>query len=396
MRRRPHLPPAGRGQAALRLTSAAAHGEFRLPVCNGCGHVQYPPAEFCQSCLSDDLTWAKVAPEGRVLATTVLRKSTSRHFETRLPWPIGTIRLDAGPIVVAHLGPDVAKVGAEVKLLNRLDTSGQAVFIAVARDQTQEVIREARLPEQQHNTEIAGKTVLITGASGGIGSALVNAFQAAGAGQVYAAARDPSQIAMADDERIAPIALDVTDPASIAALEAGPLGETEILINVAGRNHNEGLLSADDIDLAEEEIAVNYLGTLRLVRAVAPHMKERNAGIIVNLATILAHVNLPLMGSYCASKAALLSLTQGIRAELMPWGVRVMGVFPGAVDTAMSADFRPPKMSTTAVARAVVEAIQDNIEDSYPGDMAQALREKLLEDPKAVERDLGALLPEPH
>ena len=72
MRRRPHLPPAGRGQAALRLTSAAAHGEFRLPVCNGCGHVQYPPAEFCQSCLSDDLTWAKVAPEGGVLATTDL------------------------------------------------------------------------------------------------------------------------------------------------------------------------------------------------------------------------------------------------------------------------------------------------------------------------------------
>ena len=69
-------------------------------------------------------------------------------------------------------------------------------------------------------------------------------------------------------------------------------------------------------------------------------MKRRNAGLIVNMATILAHVNLPLMGSYCASKAALHSLTQGIRAELLPWGVRVMGVYPGAVDTAMSADFR--------------------------------------------------------
>ena len=56
-------------------------------------------------------------------------------------------------------------------------------------------------------------------------------------------------------------------------------------------------------------------------------MKRRNAGLIVNLSTILAHVNLPLMGSYCASKAALHSLTQGVRAELAPWGVRVMGVY---------------------------------------------------------------------
>tara|TARA_R110002167_G_scaffold82367_2_gene224781 strand:+ start:31 stop:774 length:744 start_codon:yes stop_codon:yes gene_type:complete len=242
------------------------------------------------------------------------------------------------------------------------------------------------------NTVIEGRTAVVTGAGGGLGTALIATLQGAGAARIFATARRPSA---KDGDGVSWLPLDVTDAASVAALAAGPAGEADILINNAGVNGNEGLLSAEGMDLAEQEIAVNYLGSLRLIRAFAPKMKERKAGLIVNLLTILAQANLPAMGSYCASKAALHSLTQGVRAELMPWGIRVLGVYPGAIDTAMTADFPPPKMAPAQVARAVAEAIRDNHEECYPGDMAEGLREQLLADPKAVERDLARMLPEP-
>ncbi len=381
MRKRPHLPPAGRGPEALRLTSAAARGELRLPVCTACGHIQYPSGEFCSACLSDGLEWRVVSGVGRCLATTRLHRSSAEYFDRRMPCDIATVRLDAGPTVAAHVEGEMAP-GDGIELHLRLDAAGQAVFRA--RRQGDE--KAMSVP----NGEIAGRCVLVTGANGGIGRALVAAFAEAGAGRILAASRDGG-IAAAGP--ITPLTLDLTRPETIAAA-ADALAGVEILVNNAGRNFNEGLLAAGAMAAAEAEIQVNYLGTLRLIRAVAPAMKRRNVGLIVNLSTILAHVNLPLMGSYCASKAALHSLTQGVRAELAPWGVRVMGVYPGAVDTAMSADFPPPKMSPAAVARETVGAILDGREDCYPGDMAGELRARLDEDAKAVERELAGYLPE--
>ena len=383
MRKRPHLPPSGRGPEALKLTSAAARGELRLPVCDACGRVRYPPGEFCGDCLSDALTWREVDGRGICLATTRLHRSNAKFFESRMPWLVGMVRLEVGPVVAVHLAPGI-EAESVVRVSARLDAAGQGVLCAEALEGETKPMSEVMA-----NTEIEGRVVLITGAGGGIGRALVAAFAAAGAARVLAATRDGAGVGDAS-----PLALDVTSAESIAAL-GGALDEVEILVNNAGRNFNEGLLATTDMALAEEEMAVNYFGALRLIRAVAPAMKRRNAGLIVNLATVLAHVNLPLMGSYCASKAALHSATQGIRAELAPWGVRVMGVYPGAVDTAMSADFPPPKMAPTALAQAVLEAIAEGIEDCYPGDMARELRAKLDADAKAVERELAAYLPEP-
>ncbi len=241
------------------------------------------------------------------------------------------------------------------------------------------------------NRDIAGTTVLVTGAGGGIGSALVSAFLAAGAARVLAAGRRPP----AASDRLVPVRLDVTDPDSIAALAAAHGGAVDILVNNAGSNHNRGLLDAETVDPARDEMAVNYFGPLQLIRALAPGFRARGRGVIVNLITVLAHVNLPLMGSYCASKAALLSLTQGVRAELAASGVAVIGVLPGAVDTVMTKDFPPPKMAPAEVAAAVVQAIRDGAEEVYPGDMAQGLRQGLATDPKAVERQLAQYLPPP-
>jgi short-subunit dehydrogenase len=128
---------------------------------------------------------------------------------------------------------------------------------------------------------------------------------------------------------------------------------------------------------------------LRLTRAFAPALIA-NKGVVLNMLTILARVNLPFMGSYCASKAAALSLTQGLRAELGPKGVRVAAALPGAVDTRMTAGLPIPKMTTADAAAEILDGFEKGEEEIYVGDMARGLAEGLAKDPKGVERQLAA------
>ena len=109
--------------------------------------------------------------------------------------------------------------------------------------------------------------------------------------------------------------------------------------------------------------------------------------------SVLAHVNLPMLGSYSASKAAALSLTEAARAELAPCGVRVCGIFPGAVDTRMSAHIPPPKLAPAQLAEAVVRMLRDGVEDIFPGAAAEGLNKAIRADRKAVEKEMAARLP---
>ena len=240
------------------------------------------------------------------------------------------------------------------------------------------------------NQTIAGKTVLITGANRGIGAALVQAFASAGAGRIVGAVRDPLTFKAPPGAPVEVIELDLAQ----RRVSLGKLaGRVDILVNNAGVNFARGLLQDKTLDKARTEMQVNYFGPLALTRAVVPAMKKRGSGVIVNLLTILSQVSMPLLGSYCASKAAAWSMTQALRGELGPRGIRVIGVFPGAVDTDMSADFPPPKLPPAEVARAVIDAITNGLEDVYPGDMAQGLLAGLRADAKAVERQLAGYLP---
>lgn len=382
----PAIPPDPRSWSGLRLAAGAAVGALRLPSCVACGAISYPPLETCRACLGDQLVWRAIDGAGAVLSSTWLRHSPETYYKARLPLLIGVVRLDAGPVVTAFLATDCAETGTRVTVDILHDPARRAVLagrLAGSPPVTWENIMS--------NRTIEGKTVLITGANGGIGQALVNAFMAAGAGTVLAGQRGSVSEGASRDEPVRGVLVDVTDQASVDAVVGA--GDIDILVNNAGVNFNDGLLSADGMEQAAEEVAVNYLGTLRMIRAVAPGMRARGSGIVVNLLTVLAHVNLPLMGSYCASKAAALSMTQGARAELAPWGVRVVGVFPGATDTRMTENFPPPKMAPAAVARAVIDAITFGQEDCFPGEMAAGLHEKLREDAKAVEHELAGMLP---
>ncbi|MBD2000869.1 SDR family oxidoreductase [Leptolyngbya sp. FACHB-541] len=242
--------------------------------------------------------------------------------------------------------------------------------------------------------QVQGAIALVTGANGGIGQYYIQGLQAAGAIRIYAGARNPGSlkdIAATDPDRIIPIPLDITDEALVkAAVEA--YSDVNLLINNAGVGFNQRLVADLNFDKVRSEIEVNYLGTLRMCLAFAPVLKANGGGAIVNMLTILAKISFPLNASYCASKAAALLATQGIRAELASQETLVVGVMPGTVDTRMSKDFPPPKVAPEEVVRAALQAVIDEVEDVYPGEQVQEMQAQLLQDPKAVEKWMAGIL----
>ena len=234
---------------------------------------------------------------------------------------------------------------------------------------------------------------LVTGANRGIGQEFVRVLLSRGARKVYAASRGGLAGDLARDKRVVALALDVTDAKAVAGA-AARAADVALLVNNAGVNSQRAFIAAPSLDDARREMETNYFGTLDMCRAFAPVLKKNGGGAIVNMASILGEVTLPMMGSLCASKAALLRLTQGVRAELAGQGTRVLAVLPGAVDTDMSRDFPPPKMPPADVVAAVLDALDGGADDVYPGAMASGLRQGLLADPKAIERDFAKYLPQ--
>ena len=232
-----------------------------------------------------------------------------------------------------------------------------------------------------------GKDVLITGANGGLGLALIEAFLAAGARHVYAACRNPERLTF-DHPQVEAVQLDVTDPQQVAQV-ASRVG-VDILVNNAGLNRQQRLLGADDPDAAAQEMAVNYFATLAMMRAFAPTLVER-AGAMVNVLSILARVALPAMGSLCASKAAALRLTEAARAELAGQ-VQVVAVLPGVIDTAMSHGVAGAKASPREVAEAIVTGLASGAAEVYPDPMALDIAHKLATDRATAQADFARCL----
>ncbi len=233
---------------------------------------------------------------------------------------------------------------------------------------------------------IKGSVVLITGATGAIAKALIAELKARGASKIYAAARDVSALIASDE--LVPIKMDVTNAADVAKAVSSA-GDVTLLINNAGINHNTSFMTAPDIAMAREEIEINYLSPLLVTKTFAPVL-IKNRGAVLNLLTILSRVSLPFMGSYCASKAAALSLTQGLRGELMPKGVRIAAALPGAIDTRMTAMLTIPKMTTADAAKEILDGFEAGEEEIYVGEMARGLAQGLAHDPKGIERQLAS------
>ena len=239
--------------------------------------------------------------------------------------------------------------------------------------------------------QIEGKRVLISGASRGLGRTLAFAFADAGASEVIAGTRkeeDRNKLktdAANVHANIIPVQLDVTAQEDVEAVARQ--WPVDILINNAGvaGYGNPVTMSFADI---QQELDVNYLGTLRMVRAFVPAMVEQKEGVVVNIATAFAKVNLPIVGTYCATKAALLSLGQALRAYLSDHGVVVITVLPTTIDTDMSRGANVPKMGTEFVAGEILQAIREEKHDPPIGDEARGVLDGLTKDPIGVEKML--------
>jgi NAD(P)-dependent dehydrogenase (short-subunit alcohol dehydrogenase family) len=242
--------------------------------------------------------------------------------------------------------------------------------------------------------EIEGAVALVTGANRGIGRAFVDRLLAQGVARIYAGGRTAAveaDLASCDRSRVVPLMLDVTDPQAVARA-ASQATDVNVLVNNAGVMSLGGFLSAPSLDSARAEMETNYYGTLAMIRAFAPVLAANGGGVIVNMLSIAARVNVPSIASYSASKAAAWSMTQAVRAELAAQGTQVVAVFPGPVETDMAVSLPGEKALPADVVDRVLEAVRDNVEDVYPDAYARKLKQRLDMDAKDVERKLAMLV----
>jgi NAD(P)-dependent dehydrogenase (short-subunit alcohol dehydrogenase family) len=229
---------------------------------------------------------------------------------------------------------------------------------------------------------IEGTTVLLTGANRGLGRHLLDVLLDRGAAKVYATARKPLEVR--EHVRVVALALDLTDPETIAAA-AGRAGDATLVINNASTAAFASPLDADR-DAVRAEMAVNYDGTFDVVRAFVPVLERNGGGAIVNVLSLLSLASTPPMAGYSASKAAAHSLTQALRPVLREKGISVHGVYPAGIDTDMLAGIDAPKTPPREVADALLDGLEADQEDIFPDPNAQAMSATWWSDPKAFER----------
>jgi len=180
--------------------------------------------------------------------------------------------------------------------------------------------------------------VLITGCSSGIGYALAEEFHARGC-VAYATARKPETLAALAAQGIHTLALDVTDAASIKAAVStveAQHGAVDVLVNNAGVPVM-GPTAELPLDELRRQWETNLTAPVAMVQAVVPAMAARGSGRIVNIGSVSGLLTTPFGGPYCASKAALHSLNDALRMELKPFGIEVLLVQPGGIQSGFGA-----------------------------------------------------------
>jgi NADP-dependent 3-hydroxy acid dehydrogenase YdfG len=215
--------------------------------------------------------------------------------------------------------------------------------------------------------------ILLTGADGGIGSALLHEFVARGARKIYAAglsAKNLEPLAAQYPGIVTPLVLDVTDDFAIAQAVA-QTQDVNLLVNNAGIELKSFFIGEQAAQKALFEMKVNYIGVISLINQYLPVLQQQAPAGIMNILSVGSTAVIKRLGTYCASKSATHLLTQSIRAELKEAGIGVTGVYPGYVDTAMSADITYEKASPTTLAQRICDAYEAGEEDIFPDRMSE-------------------------
>ncbi len=140
-------PPQQRTPLGEQMSQLDPAAGLKLQVCEDCNTVQYPPRELCKDCLGPKLAWAEVDPGGTVLAYTTLHTSLEPYFGERLPWRIGTVKLDCGPVVMTHIAAACCHRDARVQVMLAHDDGGAAILAAVPESTSDGIGNEKSLVE---------------------------------------------------------------------------------------------------------------------------------------------------------------------------------------------------------------------------------------------------------
>ena len=174
------------------------------------------------------------------------------------------------------------------------------------------------------------RTVLVTGASGGMGRA--TALHLAGLGyRVVAATRHPQRLAEREGENLVVVKMDVADPESVREAFRG-IETLDAVVNNAGYGLVSSVEHLNERQM-REQFDVNVFGLLRVTSAAIPKLRERGGGTIVNVSSFLGKIGLPLLTFYNATKYAVEGITDSLRYELAPFNIRVHSILPGFFDT---------------------------------------------------------------
>lgn len=375
-------PPGWRSRAALGLTVAAARGQFRLQVCGACAAVQYPAREACAVCLSHDLPYRDVSEGGELVALSMVRVSGDPFFRRRMPWPVGLVKMDAGPLVVAHLAGELA-AGARVRLTLRLDLAGRGVMLAVpvAGDEGEDRVLAAL------GCDPRGRRVLVTDGRHPVGAAMARAMRDAGAREVFVGLAD-AWLPGGEVAGFTTVPLDVTDQDSVHQAAGSLGGRVDILVNSALRLRPGGALQPGAITEARIGMELAYFGALRLAQAFGPALQARaeddgTAWVnIISAGALAARAGFERDGPV---QAAALALAASLRGALRP--VRALTVLVGPLDDVFHEAVPPPKVAPSAVARAVVRALREGVEEITVGDVAADMLARFEAAPAVLARE---------
>ena len=241
--------------------------------------------------------------------------------------------------------------------------------------------------------KIENSTILITGAAGGIGQALVQEFISRGAKRVYAADLETVLDNKAGwSKKVIPIALDVTLEDEVTSI-LERCSDVNILVNNAAIIDFSGFINSTELTKSRKLFEVNFWGYIILARAFAPILKKNGGGAIINILSEAARANAPFVAAYSASKAAAWSFTQALRAECRTQNTHVLAAFPSSTDTKMIEDLEGEKEIPMEIAKGILDGLESGLEDVSVGKHSIYFEKLMREDPKKGELEFAQFLP---
>jgi short-subunit dehydrogenase len=231
--------------------------------------------------------------------------------------------------------------------------------------------------------KLKGSTVIVTGASSGIGRETARAFARAGSNVVLASRNVEALEGLAKELEPLPgrglvVPTDIADREAVKAMvdrTVNEFGSIDVLVNNAGLGLNAPIVEGS-LENIRHLFEVNLFGAIHCIQAVAPHMKERRRGTIVNVSSIVGRLASPYNGAYSATKAGLSALTDSLRLELQPYGVKVTAIYPGYTITGFQRNVlsevempAPSRLVRSvgpeAVAKTIVQAVRKGRREAY-------------------------------